>query len=315
MDLEPASTLQPAGSWRGTIDIPAQALREFALSSVTVDKSAVSFAMAGIPGEPSFQGTLSPDANTIAGDFTQSGQKFPFKLERKARTELPGETPSRGVKGTGLGGFWQASLKPSPVIELRLSLELTNTPSGDLVGVLVSLDQGGSRMPLSQITNRANRVQFAASSVGGSFDGKLAEDGSEIVGEWRQGGRGLPLVFKRLSKAQRLTRPQEPAKPYPYREEEVVITNDQAGVRLAGTLTLPPASNTPCPAVVFITGSGPQDRDEAVMGHRPFLVLADHLTRHGIAVLRCDDRGVGKSTGNFARATHQRLRRRHPRRL
>ena len=83
-----------------------------------------------------------------------------------------------------------------------------------------------------------------------------------------------------------------------------MITNDQAGVRLAGTLTLPPASKTPCPAVVFITGSGPQDRDEAVMGHRPFLVLADHLTRHGIAVLRCDDRGVGKSTGNFARATH-----------
>jgi pimeloyl-ACP methyl ester carboxylesterase len=97
-------------------------------------------------------------------------------------------------------------------------------------------------------------------------------------------------------------RPQEPVKPYPYREEDVLYDNKVSGNQLAGTLTIPSGSG-PFPAVVLITGSGPQDRDESIMGHKPFLVLADHLTRKRIAVLRVDDRGVGKSTGTFATAT------------
>ena len=97
-------------------------------------------------------------------------------------------------------------------------------------------------------------------------------------------------------------RPQNPVRPYPYREEEVAYENKVQNIHLAATLTFPPGPG-PFPGVVLITGSGPQDRDEALMGHKPFLVLADHLTRKGIAVLRADDRGVGKSTGDFAKAT------------
>jgi pimeloyl-ACP methyl ester carboxylesterase len=97
-------------------------------------------------------------------------------------------------------------------------------------------------------------------------------------------------------------RPQEPKPPYPYASEDVTYSNPAAGVTLAGTLTLP-AGDGPHPVVLLISGSGPQDRDEFLMRHRPFLVLADHLTRKGIAVLRVDDRGVGKSTGTFATAT------------
>src|SRR5262245_59871208 len=97
-------------------------------------------------------------------------------------------------------------------------------------------------------------------------------------------------------------RPQEPRPPYPYTEQEVVFQNEKARVRLAGTLTLPFAPG-PFPAVVLCTGTGPQDRNEDAYGHKPFLVLADHLTRLGIAVLRVDDRGVGKSTGSFTKAT------------
>ena len=100
------------------------------------------------------------------------------------------------------------------------------------------------------------------------------------------------------------SRPQEPRPPYPYGEEEVVYENKKDGVQLAGTLTLP-RSRGPFPAVLLITGSGPQDRNEAILGHKPFLVLADHLTRLGIAVLRVDDRGVGKSTGKFHEATSE----------
>jgi pimeloyl-ACP methyl ester carboxylesterase len=97
-------------------------------------------------------------------------------------------------------------------------------------------------------------------------------------------------------------RPQEPTKPYPYAEDAVTYENKKAGVRLAATLTVPRGPG-PFPAALLITGSGLQDRDESVFGHKPFLVLADYLTRRGVAVLRADDRGAGQSTGDFATAT------------
>ena len=97
------------------------------------------------------------------------------------------------------------------------------------------------------------------------------------------------------------TKPQEPKSPYPYRSQDVRFQNKQAGINLSGTLTLP-ANVEKVPAVILITGSGPQDRNGAVFGHRPFLVIADYLTRQGFAVLRYDDRGVGQSTGNFMTA-------------
>jgi fermentation-respiration switch protein FrsA (DUF1100 family) len=110
------------------------------------------------------------------------------------------------------------------------------------------------------------------------------------------------LTLKRLAKAPEFARPHDPKKPFPYAAEEVVYENKAAGVKLAATLTLPKGAG-PFPAVVLITGSGPQDRDETVAGHRPFLVLADYLTRRGIAVLRADDRGVGGSTGDVFKST------------
>jgi pimeloyl-ACP methyl ester carboxylesterase len=94
----------------------------------------------------------------------------------------------------------------------------------------------------------------------------------------------------------------DPKPPYPYTEQEVIVPNEKDRVRLAGTLSLP-LSRGPFPAVVLCTGSGPQNRNEDMFGHQPFRVLADHLTRLGIAVLRVDDRGVGRSTGNFSEAT------------
>ena len=97
-------------------------------------------------------------------------------------------------------------------------------------------------------------------------------------------------------------RPQQPKPPYPYREEEVTFDNREAKIKLAGTLTLP-KTERPAPAVLLISGSGSQDRNESIMGHKPFLVLADYLTRRGIAVLRVDDRGAGKSPGNASTAT------------
>lgn len=114
---------------------------------------------------------------------------------------------------------------------------------------------------------------------------------SQLLRKEQQGGGALHR-----------TRSQDPSRPYPYDEAEVKIPNPAGGVVLAGTLTLPSSAGTH-PAVVLIAGTGPHERDSAQSGHRPFLVLADHLTRQGIAVLRCDRRGAGRSTGSFEQAT------------
>jgi uncharacterized protein len=187
-------------SWSGTIDIPVQGLRGFKLGGTEVKGQAVSFGMPGIPGDPKFSGELEKSGKLISGQFTQAGQSFPFKLERKARTALVGETPSRGVPGKGLAGHWQGTLKPTTVIELRLALEITNAPGGGVDGLMISADQGGARIPFTALTEKGGEVHLETKSVGGVFDGKMNQEGSEISGEWKQGGNALPLVFKRLDK-------------------------------------------------------------------------------------------------------------------
>jgi len=204
--------------------------------------------------------------------------------------------------GPSVEGNWLGSLNTQPG-RLRLALRVTKAADGSLSAQLDSLDQGAKNLPVSMIRQSGRTVEFELKVAGGAFEGTLTVDGAQLVGEWKQGGAVLPLTLDRVDKLPVATaRPQEPKKPYPYTEEEVVYENKPGGARLAGTLTLP-SGNGPFPAVLLITGSGQQDRDESLMGHRPFLVLADHLTRKGIAVLRVDDRGVGGSTGEVKTAT------------
>ena len=124
-----------------------------------------------------------------------------------------------------------------------------------------------------------------------------------IEGTFKQSGLQLPLILKKTPvELQSATRPQEPKQPYPYVSQDVKFENKAAGVTLAGTLTMPSTGDNFITAIL-ITGSGPQNRDEEIMGHKPFLIIADYLTRRGIAVLRYDDRGVALSTGNISTAT------------
>lgn len=129
------------------------------------------------------------------------------------------------------------------------------------------------------------------------FSVKLADDGKSASGTMKQAGGEFPVTMRRLAKGEtgEVARPQNPKPPFPYTTREVTYTNPADGATLAGTLSIP-AGKGPHPCVVLITGSGAQDRDETLMGHKPFLVIADHLARHGIAVLRADDRGVGGSS-------------------
>jgi len=209
-------------------------------------------------------------------------------------------SPALGAAANGVEGDWHGTLDVG-AIQLRLAFHFSRSGDGTLGGTLDSLDQNARGIPLSKVTEAGASVSLEIKSVGATFDGHLKGDGASISGTFRQGGRDFPLTLQR-GPATELRRPQDPHPPYPYDAEDVTYDNPKANIRLAGTLTLP-RSPGPHPAVLLITGSGPQDRDEAIMGHRPFLVIADYLTRRGIAVLRVDDRGVGKSTGKFAEAT------------
>lgn len=137
------------------------------------------------------------------------------------------------------------------------------------------------------------------------FDGTVSGTGeaARITGDFTQSGQTFPFTLERGA-VQAVSRPQEPQPPFPYRSEAVSFQNGE--VTLAGTLTLP-AGEGPFAAVLFITGSGPQDRDETIARHRPFLLLTDTLTRAGYATLRVDDRGVGGSSGDLSRATYDDL--------
>src|ERR1700733_6419158 len=204
-----------------------------------------------------------------------------------------------GTADTGIEGEWSGTLNIG--VPLRLVLHLSRAADGSLTGALDSIDQSASGIPLSKVTESGRTLVIEIKSVGATYEAQWNADRSEIAGTFHQRGQNLPLTFHR-GPAPDLPRPQNPKKPYPYDEEDVVYDNPKSGNKLAGTLTLPRSAG-PHPAVLMITGSGPQDRDETIVGHRPFLVIADYLTRRGIAVLRTDDRGTGKSTGKFEGAT------------
>jgi pimeloyl-ACP methyl ester carboxylesterase len=204
----------------------------------------------------------------------------------------------------GVEGVWEGSLKVGPM-ELRLVFHITQK-DGKRTATMDSLDQGAKGIPIDTVDLKEGILKLELKKLKASYEGKLKPDGSAVDGMWKQGPVDLPLTLKRVEKATEVKRPQLPKKPYPYDEEEVSYENPKAGLKFFGTLTRP-RGNGPFPAVLLIPGSGSHDRDETIFGHKPFLVLADHLTRKGVAVLRVDDRGVGKSTGNKMKSTSAEL--------
>lgn len=197
-------------------------------------------------------------------------------------------------------GDWYGLLKVQG-LQLRLVFHITGI--GDsLKASLDSPDQNALGIPVTSTSLENDVLKMTVTNLAIEYTGTLDKD-SIVGGTFKQGGQSFPMNLSRAPVEKGVTtRPQEPKKPYPYREEEVIFTNTKDKITLAGTLTLPKEGGR-YPAAILITGSGPQNRDEELMGHKPFLVLADHLTRNGIAVLRFDDRGAGGSTGTFATAT------------
>lgn len=199
--------------------------------------------------------------------------------------------------------LWEGNLKIN-AISLKIVIKFFNNDDKSLGAFLDSPDQGVKNIPASfaKLTDDSLIVKIA--SIGGTFAGVIDKETKTAKGMWKQGQLETELSLANVEKLSEVKRPQTPMKPYPYNEEEVVFLNHEDNITLAGSFTYP-KSGSNFPAVVLVTGSGRQDRDETLFEHKPFLVLADYLTRNGIAVLRYDDRGVGKSKGNFANSTSE----------
>ncbi len=200
--------------------------------------------------------------------------------------------------------LWEGKLAVGPGITLRLVLHVTTASDGTQTATFDSLDQGALGMPVDEVVRDRSSLAFTMKAIGADYTGKLDDAQASASGTFKQRGAELPLTMAKTDKASELRRPQTPKPPFPYRSEDVTYTNPVGGVTLAGTLTTPQGDG-PFPAALLITGSGPQDRDETLFQHKPFLVIADDLTKKGVAVLRVDDRGVGGSSGNITTATTQ----------
>lgn len=192
-----------------------------------------------------------------------------------------------------ISGSWNGKLGP-----IRLVLNIQQSDTGYFV-TLDSPDQGVIGIHVNEFTFNNPDLDLKIDAGHITYSGKYNTD--SVTGTFTQGGRPHPLTFVRGGVA--ITKhPQEPTLPLPYYSEEITFENKAAHVTLAGTLTLPKKTGS-YPAVILITGSGQQNRNEELLGHKPFLVISDYLTRQGIAVLRYDDRGVASSTGDFKTAT------------
>ncbi|WP_233993916.1 alpha/beta hydrolase family protein [Salinibacter altiplanensis] len=199
-------------------------------------------------------------------------------------------------------GVWSGTLKVKGM-EVRLVFHVEQGEEG-LTATMDSPDQGATGIPVSNVSVAGDSVTLAVDRILATYEGALVEGGTRIKGQWVQGGQSFPLTLSPADKRDTAPppRPQHPEPPYPYVADSVTVRNDAAGITLAGTLTRP-EDGGPHPAVVLVSGSGPQDRNSEVANHKLFHVFADHLTRQGIAVLRYDERGVGASEGTFDGAT------------
>lgn len=196
-------------------------------------------------------------------------------------------------------GDWIGKLKVSG-IELRIALHISSH-DGIYVAKLDSPDQNSFGNPSYKTTVINDSIIIEFPLMGVIYNGTYKNE--SINGIFHQAGLDLPLIMMPYTgELAAPGRPQTPKPPFPYKEKEVKIKTNVEGVKLSGTLTIPTTKGLH-PAVILISGSGPQDRNEEIMEHKPFWVLADYLTKQGVIVLRYDDRGVGKSTGDFNKAT------------
>jgi pimeloyl-ACP methyl ester carboxylesterase len=272
MDLRGKELKYPRADARGSVAMPVQKI---------------------VPKDKRFQRSTT---NKIQANEKQVSGGIMLKIGRAGLGVFCGILwACMGFAQSQLDGRWQGAIEIQG-ISLTIEVTFTTAPQG-LAAAIDIPQQGAKALALRNVSFVPPKVHFELPAGPGLavFEGTLKDD--TINGTFQQGPAAGTFAIRRGPAA-----PAPPAEPLPYETDEVVIKNGD--VTLGGTLSLP-ANGAPSPALVFITGSGAQDRDEDVLGFKVFKILADHLTRNGFAVLRLDDRGVGKSTGNLAKSTSE----------
>lgn len=290
------------GVVRGSLLSISQGEVEIPFSKCEVSENSISIETE--QSQIEFVGELSEDGESINGQFKQGPVQQEMSFAKK-------ESPYAKWAHTHT---WRGELDAG-VEKKMLQLRIYNDQDDELRGRLDDMSVGGVSFPID-IDAVDDKFNFKLIATAAKFEGEFNESRNKIAGTWMQSGQQIDLEFEQIpldetwlfgeqaEKPQAPNRPQTPTEPFPYQAEDVTFRNEAAAITLAGTLTTPKGDG-PFPAVVLVSGSGPQDRDETLLGHKPFLVLADFLTRHGIAVLRYDDRGCFESEGDFADATSE----------
>ncbi len=307
------------------LSIPAQGLNLARLRDVKRDTGTLEFTLAEPNPQPAWAmfklsvaerdagGVVLDGPGKAGGTMTQAGQTFPVKMELLAE----GEADRAGLKDGAAaatdmpGDRWEGGVDLPGGVNLGMNIRLVAAKGGVPSSGTMSIPmQGLVDGALNDVVVEPERLRFvlragSTEATWAKFDLKISADGANADGTMNQMGQTFPAKFRKLGAGEAVAtmkRPQEPKPPFPYESQDVTFRNEKANITLAGTLTMPKGAGQ-FPGAVMITGSGPQDRDETLVGHKPFLVIADYLARNGVAVLRFDDRGVGKSEGNFAVAT------------
>ena len=287
------------GNYTGTLETPDQVGSPVQpLENIEKDDSSLGFSVPQLSS--AYSGVWSADELAWTGKWSQSGVTLPLVLRKGPPAAKP---IIEGLDGTWEGAVDRGGREIRFIVRIETQLQGTNA-------TFDSPSFGIRNVPIADLSRDGNRVRFRVPATGVEYDATLSNDGESMTGSWTLPGRpDAEVTFVRIVKAAaqdapaQPKRPQHPTPPFGYNVEEVSFDNPAApGVTLSGTLTVP-AGDGPFPAVILITGSGPQDRDQTLYGHKPFAVIADQLTSSGIAVLRYDDRGVAGSTGDFASAT------------
>lgn len=203
-------------------------------------------------------------------------------------------------------GNWEGILDVQGT-KLPIIFHIKKDSANLLLATFDSPNQKAFNLPCSSVEQKQDSLIISIKMISGKYEGMMSEDRKSLTGKWFQGNGSLPLEMKKTSDVattKEVKRPQTPKPPFSYFSKDAVYATADKSVELGATFTYPMDKEMKkYPAVLLITGSGKQDRDETIFDHKSFAVIADYLTNHGIAVLRVDDRGTGKSTGNFATST------------
>jgi hypothetical protein len=285
------------GAYQSTMDSPDQGAAGIVVDKTTFENGKITIEVSAL--QVIYTAEMDEKGMTLSGTFNQQGIQLPLLMTKKGEVKSA-MNPQGMDDAKKVLGDWHGILDLSET-QLLIVFHIMDV-DGQMHSTMDSPDQNTNGIQMDETTFIDGRLKIVAKAMNAEYLAELTGEGDTLKGTFTQGGRSWDLVMTgEMVERQAVVRPQEP-KEFPYLQEDVKFENPKGGHYLAGTLTMP-QDGVFEKVVILISGSGPQDRNEEVLNHKPFLVLSDHLTRAGVAVLRYDDRGVAESEGTFAGAT------------